>query len=40
MTVTEMLILYDEHVNLKIATGLKKITHALVNKLENFYDPK
>ena len=32
-------MLYDEHVNLKIAIGLKKVTHALVTKLEEVCDP-
>ena len=34
LTVTEMLMLYDEHVNIKIATGLKTVSQALISKLE------
>lgn len=35
-----MLMLYDEHVNFKIATGLKKISQVLVAKLEGIGDSK
>ena len=35
-----MFKLYDEHVNLKIAIGLKKVSQALVSKIQGFNDSK
>ena len=34
MTVTEILMLYDEHINIKIATGLKTVSQAMITWLD------
>lgn len=34
LTVVDMLRMYDEHVNIKIAMGLKKVSHAVINNFD------
>ena len=32
--------LYDEHVNLKLALGLKKVSHSVVERFDQFIEAK